>query len=409
MQFRDGNTPVQEIARILDVDYVFEGVITRVGEDVQFSARLIDAQKDEYIWGDEFVNDLGSIQILQAAITQMVASQAGVSLTQSEQLRFAKAKPVDPEAQEAYYRGRYHWGRFTKDDFYEALRWYELAKEEDPEYALAYFGIAQTWGALHQMGFLSAEEALPQKRAAAEKAIKLDASIAQAHHMLAITEFTEWNWQASEPFFQDAININPNWPDARAYYSHYLILTGRNEEGIVQANKALDLEPTSVLVQALNGWSMLSAGNLEDAEARFQDVVKVQPNNLMALDGLWDVYTVKKLFPEALEYAQSLYAAMDQPEVVSAFTYGFEKDGYTGAMLQGAELLASLADSVYSPAYDVARLYLNAGQYQEALIWLAQAVEEHDPNTPYIVQPLWDPIRDEPQFIEILRRVYPSN
>ena len=405
MQFRDGNTPVQEIARILDVDYVFEGIIRREGEDIQFSARLIDAPNDEYVWSGDFVDVFSAMQILQADIAQAVAAQVGVDITHREQLRFASAKPVDPEAQEAYYRGRYHWGRLTRDDLYESIRWFELAKEKDPEYAPAYAGIAETYGGLLQMGFLSPAEATSKMMVAAERALELDSTLAEVHHMMAMIKYLEWNWVEAEPYFQNAIAANPNWADSRAYYSHVLLLTGQREEGIEQADIAFELEPTSLLVQGVTAWSLLMAGDLDRAMDRFQSIVEVHPDNLMAVDGLWDIYTLKQMYPDALENARALYTALGESTVVAALEEGFENDGYRGAMLRAAELMAGRADSVYTPAYDVARLYLNAGRNRKALEWLERGVEERSPDAPYVIQPLWDPIRKQPRYMEILRGV----
>ena len=180
---------------------------------------------------------------------------------------------------------------------------------------------------------------------------------------------------------------------------------GRNDEGMEQAERAFELEPTSALVQSVTGWSLLMVGRIDEAAERFQSLLKVQPNNLIALDGLWDTLNQKHEFSEALASARLLYAAMDESSVITALVEGFEENGYPGAMLRAAQMLAGRADSVYSPAYDVARLYLNAGRNSDALDWLERGVDELSPDMPYIVQPLWDPLRDELRFKAVLTQL----
>ncbi|MCZ6757964.1 MAG: protein kinase [Bacteroidetes bacterium] len=406
MQFQDASTPIPEIARILSVDYVFDGRIRRDGDRISISATLIDALTDTPIWFEEYQGDFSDIRILLAQITREVASQAGVELTPNEHQRFASAKPVNAEAQDAYYLGRYHWGKFTRYDLNESLRWFELAREADPEYALVYAGIAESWVGLLQMGFLSPAEASSKIVEAAEMALELDSTLAGVHHLLAVMKaWVEWNWEAAGHHFQNAIAANPSLADSRAYYSHYLIQVGRNDEGMEQAERAFELEPTSALVQSVTGWSLLMVRRLDEAAERFQSLLKVQPNNLIALDGLWDTLNQKHEFSEALANARLLYAAMDEPSVITALDEGFEENGYPGAMLRAAQMLAGRADSVYSPAYDVARLYLNAGRNSDALDWLERGVDELSPDMPYIVQPLWDPLRDELRFKAVLTQL----
>jgi len=406
MQFRDAITPIPEIASILDVDYILDGKIRRDDDKIFVSATLIDAPSDTPIWFEEFQNDFSDIRILQATIAREVANQAGVGLTPDEEQRFANAKPVNPAAQEAYYLGRYHWSKFTPYDLNESLRWFELAKEEDPDYALAYAGIAETLGSLVQMGIVSIAEISSKIQEADEKAFELDSTLAEVSHRLAVSKtWADWDWAAAEPHFLNAIATNPNWADVRAFYSHYLLHMGRIDEGMEQADRAFELEPASALVQALNGWSLLVVGRVEEAAERFGTLLEVQPNNMMALDGLWDTYNQKQMYPEALEKARLLYMAENKPAVITAFDDGFEKNGYRGAMLQAAELMAGRADSVYSSAYDVARLFINAGRNSEALAWLEHGVVERSPDMPYLVQPLWDPLRNELRFKEILRRM----
>lgn len=256
------------------------------------------------------------------------------------------------------------------------------------------------------MGFLSPDEASPKIMEASEKALELDSTLAEVYYMMAITkEWYQWDWSGAEPYFLNAIAANPNYGDPRAYYSQYLIHLGRPDEAMEQVERALELDPISTLFQSLNGWSLLMLRRYDEAVEQFQAILDLEPNHLIALDGLWDTYNKKKMYPEALEMAKALYVAMGEPDVISAFDEGFEENGYRGAMLRAAELLAGRADSIYSPAYDVARLYVNAGRNRAALEWLERGVDEHNPDMPYVGQPLWDPLRGEPRYKDVLRRM----
>ena len=228
---------------------------------------MIDVRDQTQRWADTFERELAGILALQSDVARGVAGSLALALLPAEQARLDAVKTVNPEAYEAVLRGRSHVIKVTREDLDAALRYFELALQKDPDYGLAYAGIANVWSGRRQLGFAPPAEATPRLKAAAAKAIELvgdDSSYAHLRLALDAT-FTDWNWAEAEPAFRRAIDLAPNDAEARAFYAHYLEIMHRPAEAMTEMRRAMALDPLSELIQSLSGATLMRAGLLDEA------------------------------------------------------------------------------------------------------------------------------------------------
>jgi tetratricopeptide (TPR) repeat protein len=329
-----------------------------------------------------------------------------LKLLPAEQARLANVRTVNPEAYDAHLRGLQYWYRLSPGDLDSAEKYFELALDKDPNYALAYIGIALVWGARQQMGYAPPKEAGPKAKAATEKAMALDEAVAEGHYELAnIKAWIDWDWAGAELEFKRAIEINPSFPDARAYYSHLLMHLKRPQEALPQMERALRLDPFNPLFQSLYAVDLAYVRRNDDAIAQARSAVQTVPDHPVANSALWTLYSRKGMSKEALASAKACMRLYGEPGVDQAFDRGYAQGGYAAAMGLAAEELANLYRKSYANPTDIANLYLEARERAKALEWLEKAFEVRDPNLPYLGLPLYDSLRSEPRYQTLLRRM----
>ena len=407
MKYKDANKTASEIADELGVAYVIEGSVMKTENRVKISTRLIDVSNDEYLWAENYERNFKDIFSLQSEVARAIARQIKVKLTPLEQTLLGNKREVNPEAHEAYLKGQLHWYKLSPQGLETALRYFELALEKDPNYALAHAGIALVWGGRVQMGFIPYSEAGPKVKAAAAKALELDSTLVEVHHTLAVVRtWKEWDWEGAETAFRKAIALNPNYPDARAYFSHFLNFIGRPEEAMVQIERALELDPFNSLFQALYGMDLNYLHRYDDAIALLRNALKMAPNDPVVRSTLKNSFHLKGMYKEALEEWKVFYAARGDREAEETLARGYLEDGYLGAMLRVAEMMEKRSRTTYVTPWQIGTLYTRAGKNNKALDWLEKAFEAHDANVPYLsVDPLFDDLRSEPRFQNLLRRL----
>jgi adenylate cyclase len=292
-------------------------------------------------------------------------------------------------------------------DLDSAQQYFELALKKDPDYAQAYTGISFVWIGRQQMGFASPSEAGPKAKAAALKAMALDDNLAEAHYALGcIRVWSDWDWTGAEPEFKRAIELNPSFPDARAFYSHLLNFLQRPTEALPQMERALELDPFNVLFHALYGTDLLYMRRFDDAIVQVRRALQTVPDHPVANEMLWMAYIAKGMEDEALATVKVLYnSAYSVREVAEALDRGYEEGGYRIAMRRAADALTVLSRTKYVKPTDVANLYIGAGDTDRAIEWLEKGVAARDPNMPYIGLPYYDSLRAEPRFQALLRRM----
>ncbi|TDI11404.1 MAG: tetratricopeptide repeat protein [Acidobacteria bacterium] len=407
MRYRDTDKSLPEIAQELGVDAVITGSVFREGDRVRITAQLIKAATEEHLWAERYERELRDVLSLQNEIVVAITREINLQLTPQEEARLASTRPVNPEAYEAYLKGRVHWYRQSPEQLETALEYFELALQKDPNYALAYAGIADTRFARGFRGVAPPREALPKAKAAALKAVELDDTLAEAHGVLANARYWyEWDWAGAETEFRRAIELNPNYPDARIFYSRFLTAMRRPEEAMAEIRRALELDPFNYLFQYVYGLDLLDMRRYDDAVAQFRKTLRTEPNFPWAHRGLWLAFHQKRMYEEALAAAEKHFALMGKSEVAEALERGYAQAGYPGAMSLAGETLAARSNVSYVPAGWIAELYAYAGEKEQALEWLEKAYEEHDPfMVELFVGSSWDGLRDYAPFQDLLRRM----
>ncbi len=404
LKYRDSEMPIREIAEERGLDAILEASMSLDGDSVTIDARLVDGETEEYLWSRTFRTDLRNVISLYRDITRAVAEEIHLTLTPQAEAHLAAAQEVDPEAYAAYLKGVASWHELTPEGLERALQYFEFALEIDPDYALAYAGVAHVAGARNQMGLIPYEEAHPVVESAVEKALQFDSTLAEVHFTLATARaWGGWDWAGSEQAFRRAIELNPNSPEIRAYFSHHLFTTGRAEEAMAQITRALELDPVDALYQGIYGMDLMYEHRYEEAIETLERALLLEPNAPLLLSTLRSVYHLSGRYDDAMDAWRASYASTGDTEAVDALNSGFEEGGYAGALGLLAQTMVERSRTTFVTPWRIGTMLTRAGRLDEALDWLERAFEAHDPNVPYLtVDPIFDGMRDDPRFRSLI-------
>jgi serine/threonine-protein kinase len=411
MQYKDMDKTLSEIARELNVVAVVEGTVYQAGENVRIRVQLIEVfPQERNLWAQTYERAKTDVLVMYSEMARAIADKTRIKLNPEETTRLTSASQVNPQAYDAYLKGMFHWGKLTPEGFDMALQYFELVRKEDPNFALAHAGIAMVWAGRNQFGLLLPSEAVPKAKEAALKALELDNTLAEVHFILAgLRTFHdgEWNWKAAEKSFQRAIELNPNYPDVRAYYALFLFIMHRPGEAMVQIERTMELDPFNPMFQSQYGIDLLFLRRYDDAIEQIQNVLKTVPNYRVALGTLPLLFHQKRMYEKSLETLKAYYTAIGFHEREKVLTRGYEEAGYTGAMNSDAELWEELSRASYISPYIIAYSYVLAANKEQALDWLERSFEVGDPNMPFIgVMPHFvDLLGNEPRYQDLLRRM----
>jgi len=407
LRYKQTNTPIDQIGRELDVGYVLEGSAQREGTRVRITAELIKVQGQSQLWSDSMEREMSGILALQNEVSQRVAAALALKLLPDERARLANAPTVNPEAYDACLRGYHYYIIATKADLDSAEKYFQLALAKDPNYGLAYAGLALVWACRQQIGYVPPAEAGPKAKEAAQKAVALDGSSAEAHYALAdIMTWTTWNLKDADGEWERTVELNPNYADGLATYSQYLMIMGRPEEAMRRIERAVKLDPYNVMVLTFYATDLYMARRYDEAVAQALKARELQPGSPLPIGALLYTYAAKGMEKETLvmarEYIKTIYGITD---VEAALDRGFKQGGFQGAMKTLAEKLATPANQGLVLPSDMSVYFLFAGDKKNGLEWIERAYEAHDPSTPYLRFPIYDAIRSEPRFQALLRRM----
>lgn len=407
-QYRNQNKPIPQIAKELGVNYIVEGSGQKSGNSLRMRVQLILAKKERHIWANSYEQDTIKLQEYfktQAEFAKTIANELKAVITSGEQELIEKVPTKKLEAYEAYLQGMFYWRKLSRSDLEIAMKYFELAKDKDPDYALAYAGIGFTWLARVQMGFASPLDAGPEGIAALETASKLDSTIDQIHYMTACSMvWSEWDWKSGESEFQKTLALNPNHAEARAYYSHFLNIMDRPKEAMEQIDIALRLDPVSPLIKALYSADLFFMRQYEEAARVSGETLNMDPNNPVALsmnmyglhfsDRYIDAYkAVKYYYPD-------IYSG-----VVNASGTVNTKEDYFIWLKREADTLALQSKDIFILPIEICWLYALAGDVDNSIIWLEKAYNLRDQSMPYLLFPCFDNLRNDPRFQDIARKM----
>ncbi len=398
------------MGRDLNVDYVLEGSWRGEGGRVRITAKLIHVKTQTVLWTQNFEREMAVVLTVQSDVAKKVAESLALKLLPKEQARLAAAaRPVVPEAYQAWLKGRELVGGVTPEDTEAAIAHFELALKKDPNFAQAYASLCTVWVTRASYGYTPPREAIPKARAAVLKAIELDDSLAAGHGELArIAFFYDWNWAAARGEWERAIELNPNPNLGGPLYAIYLNAMKRPEEAMAVMRRVLELNPVGGAHQrAVYAGILNSAGRYDEAIVQSREAIKRAPRDVSAHDSLAFSLFRKAMYDESLEELKAAYRYGGDRETEEALTQGYAQSGYSGALRRAADLLAARASrGVYVSPTEVAGLYAWAGDQVQALEWLEKGLVALDGGMPQIgASPKFETLRNTPGFQSILRRM----
>ena len=374
-----------EIAAELGASRIVEGSVIRVGDSVRMTVQLIDARSDTHLWVGTFDREITNILTLQREVARAVVDGMRAVLTPAEEARLAAAPRVRPRAYEAYLKGMYHWYKLTPADLQSALTHLDAALAADADYAPAHAGIAAVWAGLQQMGAVPTMVAGPKIKLAVDRALNLDPNLAQAHFALG-TYYTwaAWEWDKAEPCFRRAIELNASFPDAHAFFAHYLSIVGRFDEAEAQIERALSLDPFNPLVRSLYVVCLMFTQQYDEAITQARTVLNTAPDHWLVFQVLRWIYHNRGMWTEALDATRSLFVTLGNSAVVEALARGSSEGGYRTAMRLAADTLAKQAETKFVLPTQIAALYGMAQDIDKSAGWLEKAFAARDPDLPYL-------------------------
>jgi TolB-like protein/Flp pilus assembly protein TadD len=394
--------------RELQVNSVLEGNVQKVGDRIRVSARLINVPDGASLWAGTFDEKFTDVFAVQDAISQKVADALALRLNQEENKRLAKRYTDNVEAYQLYLTGRYHWSKLTPPDIRKGIGFLQQAIDLDPDYALAYAGLATANRALAMNADVPTKDCLPQAKAAAIKAIELDDSLAEAHSALSFgLIWYDWDWAAAEKEAKRALALNPNSAMSHFAYAHILSDEGHHPEAVAGIARARELDPVFLLIRALEGMILHHAGRNDEALTRLQKALELDPNFWVSHLMLGKVYAQQRKYPEAIaEFTKAKELSHGNSEAIGSIGYVEALAGDKEKARAVLDELKALSSQRYIPPSNVGLVYNGLGNQSEALSSLERACDERDARVTLLkVDPRWDSLRGNPRFVAILKRI----
>jgi len=406
-RFKDTHLSVSEIAGTLGVDAIVEGSVIREGDRIRIHAQLIRAATDEHFWSEAYDRDLRNVLSLQSDVAQSIARKVEVTLTGEEHAVLSSARTVDPEAYEAYLKGRYYWNKRTADSMPKAALYFEQAISKDPGYGAAYSGLADCRSGLAWHGFVSPSEVLPQAYAAAQKAVEIDPQSAEARASLALVLHHKWDWAAAEVEFRRALQLNPQYANAHHWYGDYLSIQGRHNEALVEAKRALELDPLNLMIGTWVGLRYYLARSYDPAVEQSRNTVDLDPNFAAARLILGESYMQQGKHKEGLDELQRAAGLSgNSPLYMAEVGVSLALAGEKKEALRVIRELQDISGKRYVSPYGVAQIYAALNDKEQTYKWLETAYRDRAVWMSYLaVDPVFDSIRSEERFRDLLRRV----
>jgi TolB-like protein/DNA-binding winged helix-turn-helix (wHTH) protein/Tfp pilus assembly protein PilF len=408
MVYKGARKPLPQIARELNVDGVVEGTVLRAGDRVRITAQLIEASTDRHLWSESYEGDLRDTLTLQKKVAGAIADQIRINLTSQEQAALKRVKVVNPEAYESYLKGRYFWNKRTADGLKAALAYFRQAIEEDPTYAPAYSGLADTYALSGdwQYAVMPPKEAFPKAKAAAIKALELDGALGEAHNSLAfVLDGFDWDLDSGGKEFRRAIELNPGYATAHHWYAWHLSLLGRYDEAIAEMRKAESLDPLSLIINADLAELLVLAHSSDESIQQSRKTIEMDPNFALAHNQLAQAYLQKYMFNEAVAEMQiAVRLSADSPTCIANLARAHVAAGNKAEAIKLLSDLKKRSNSAYSNAAEIAMIYASLGDTGQAMTWLDKGYEERF-NPGVLLRPGFDPLRSDPRFQSLVRRI----
>jgi TolB-like protein/Tfp pilus assembly protein PilF len=408
MQYKDNRPTIPEIAKKLGVNYIIEGSIQLQNETVSIRVQVIRSEPEDHVWGNEYNGRWEDIFSIQDDIAKTVTKELKIVLSPGEIEKIEK-KPTDNlEAYNLYLKGNYYWQLRTGEGFRKALDYFEQALLKDPNYALAYTGIAMVYSQSTFFGSVSPNEAYPKVKEYVKKALELDNTLAEAYVILGnINRLYDWNWKAAEQNFQKALQLNPNSANIHMWYAFLLAFTERFEEAILEAKRAQELDPLSSWINTHKGFIHSIAGQYDRAIKELQMTLVMDPDYWLAHHWLGDAYVGKFMIEEAIaEYEKAFDLSSDDPYAMAILANNYYESGQKTKADNLFDRLKQMSRDGYVPPMCFCWIYQARGEMDLYYEWLEKACNEHDGFLPWyrVITIEKYRIPDEPRYKELLKK-----
>src|SRR6266481_3295742 len=408
MAYKHSRKPLPQIARELNVDAVVEGTVLRSGDQVRITAQLIEASSDKHLWSQSYEGELRDTLALQNQVASAIADQIRINVNPQEQAALKSVKLVNPQAYESFLKGRYFWNKRTADGLKVALAYFNQAIDEDPKYAPAYSGLADTNALLGdwQYAVMTPNEALPKAKAAAIKALELDSALGEAHNSLALClDGFDWDFDAAGKEFRRAIELNPSYATAHHWYAWHLALLGRYDEAISEMRRAKNSDPLSLIISSDLAELLMLAHSNDESIAESQKAIEMDPNFAFAHNQLGQAYLQKQMNLEAIaEMEKAVQLSGGSPTCIANLARAYVASGRKSEAIRLLNDLKEGSNRSDSHASEIAVVHAALGDKDQAMTWLEKAYEERF-NPGVLLRPGFDPLRSDVRFKDLLRRV----
>ena len=410
MGYKNGQLRLDQIGKELGADYVLEGSVRRDSQQVRITAQLIQLKDQTHVWARQYDRELNNLLVLQGAIAQEIAAEIQRTLGDRSAMHWAhqaSASPRTYEAYDLYLKGRYFWNKRTQQGFEQAIGCFQQAVAKDPDFASAYAGLADSYVLMSAYSLAPISDTMTKARTAAQRALQLDDSLAEAHTSLAlIAQNYDWDWATAGREYQRAIQLDPNYPTAHHWYAEHLALEGHFEEAMPEIERARRLDPLSLIIATDQAAILYFSRQYDRAIERFRTVLDMEPNFPRAHMLIY-AYVEKGRFADALADAEVWGRYEDTPWVLALRAYIY---GRSGEMAKARQAVAKLQQTYgrqrqLDPT-PMAVAELGLGNRDRALAWLHEAYLKHSSAlTALKVDPTYDPLRGDPRFQELLKAI----
>jgi len=410
MAYKGTHKPISEIARELRVDAVMEGTVMRVGSRVRITAELVQVSTDRNLWADTYESQMEDVLALQNRVSSAIVNQIRINLTPEDRERLARNPAIAPEAYENYLKGRFYWNKRSDENLAKAIGYFEQATHQDTHYALAYAGLSDCYSIVGAtiFGTMPASEAAPKARAAAQQALDIDPTLAEAETSLATLKFNyDWDWPGAEEDFQRAIQHNPSYATAYQRYSLYLMAMGRIQDSFDQINKARGLDPLSISINFSLGWRLYMARQYNRAIEQLHNALEMDPSYELPHLVVGQAYEQEGEYALAIpELRKAVDLSHGAPLMVSALAHAYAKAGNKAEAEKLLAVLTLQSKTQYVSPYYFAIVYVGLGENEKAMDWLDKAFADRSNGLVFMkVEPELDNLRSNPRFTALQQRL----
>ena len=407
-QYKGGQDPLKA-GREFGVRAVLTGKVSLIGDSLVVQAELTDVKSASALWGKRFQEQLSDAFTVQESIAQEIVKSLRLKLSGEEEQLLTRRYTQDAEAYELYLKGRFYWNKRTPEGIAKSIEVFEQAIARDPNYALAYAGLANSYVLVAFYGALPPKDILPKAREAARRALEIDERLAEAHAVVADVQYLfEWDWESAERVFRRAIELNPNYPTAHQWYANYLAVLLRTKEACAEITRAEELDPLDPVISMDVGLTCYHAsGDYEKAISQYRKVIELHPDFPLAHFYLALAHIRKNDLPGAVRELETVKRLEPgEPDPIALLGYAFGMSGRRREAEQALAELREISKRRYVSSFPVAFIYLGLGDRDRAFEWLEKAVAERAGRIVYLkAERAFDPLRSDPRFEVLLRRL----